>query len=496
MEFLLGIDLGTSGVKTVLMERGGVIHAVKQQGYETWIPYSGHSEQNPEDWWSATVRTVRDALAETGINPAEICAIGFSGQMHGTVMLDGAGNPVYPAVIWNDQRSTPQIDIIRERLAPIKISELTCNAVSPGFQAATMLWMNQNRPDVYGKIRYVILPKDYIRYRFTGEIGAETTDASSTLLFDTAGERWSDEVISALGLDRSFFPDPHTPAEIAGCVTVQAARETGLTAGTPVVFGGADQAMQALGSGTIAPGVVSSTIGSGGQLFAVTDKPLYDPQTRTNTFCNVRKGTWYLLGASLCAGLALNWFCRKVLGTEFSGADEEIRGIPPCSDGLIFLPYLTGDRTPHLDPRARGVFFGLTMSHERRNMLKAVMEGVTFSLRDSLGLFRELGVPVRRIIASGGGARSAEWLQMQADIYGEEIYTTESAEQAGVGAAIVAGLGTGLYSGVEQACAKVIRISETPVVPIPEKVEKYKEYYAVYRELYATNRELFRRVPV
>lgn len=494
MAYLLGIDLGTSSVKSVLMDQEGKLAAICQQEYTFDIPREGWAEQDPEVWWQAAAATIRGVLAQSAVPPRSIDGVSFSGQMHGLVPLDRSGAPARKAIIWCDGRSVQEVEDIRNTIGPEKLGEITCNPIAPGFQTASLLWMKRHEPEQYARTETVLLPKDYLRYRLTGVLSTDVTDAASTLALNVREGRWSDTLIQQLGLRRSLYPEIHLPEDFAGEVTAEAAAQTGLAEGTRVFHGGADQVMQAIGNGIIAPGQVSVTIGTGAQVFAPISRPDYDPQMRTHTFNHFCANGWYFMGATLSGGLSLRWLRDTVLdGMPYREMDSLVEKIPRGSEGLVFLPYLSGERTPHMDPLARGMFFGLTLNHSRAHLMRAVMEGVVFSLRDCLEIYAQLGQSSQRIIASGGGARSAPWLQMQADIFDREVYTSKMLEQAGVGAAICAGVGAGVYESYGQACDTVIRWNDVPAVPDPEGAARYRDYYALYRDLYAANRELMHR---
>ncbi len=495
MACLVGIDLGTSSLKTMIMEEDGTCRAVAGKSYSIRIPQEGFAEQDPETWWQALVETMRQAFAESGVHPRDITGIGFSGQMHGMVLLDRDGHVIRPAILHCDQRSKSQVDAIRNVVGAERLARIAMNPIFPGFQIASLLWVRDNEPGSFSRIAKVLLPKDYLRYRLTGEMGTEPTDAASTLAFDITARTWSAEILDLLDLDPGIFPTCGETLSLAGKVTEVADRETSLCMGTPVVYGGGDQPMQALGNGLIEPGTATSTIGTGGQFFTSVDRPIVNPAMNTHLFNNVLPGTWYAMGAMMSAGLSLKWLRDNVLGgRDFKTLDVEAANLPACGNGLLFLPYLVGERTPHLDPNARGVFFGLTLQQGQAHLARAVMEGVTFALRDSFEIFKSLGIGIDRIIASGGGASSPLWLQIQADTYNRAVYTTKTVEQACTGAAMAAGLGCGVYRNVREACAQVVKLRETVTEPIASNVPIYEAQYGIYRELYARNVDLFRKI--
>ncbi len=491
MAVLMGIDLGTSSVKTVLMHESGSLMAIAQQEYSFDIPREGWAEQDPETWWKAAVDTIRSAMHTSGVQPEEIRGIGFSGQMHGLVMLDGSGKPVRKAIIWCDQRTKHQVDYINQTVGEQRVGEIVHSPVAVGFMGPSLLWMKEHEPDMYRQTARVVLPKDYIRFKLTGTISTDISDAASTTLLDVSSGRWSDELINALGFRQELFPDIHLPDTPAGEISFEAADVTGLKRGTPVVHGGADQVMQAVGNGIVTPGTISVTIGTGGQVLSPLDRPLYDSRLRAHGFNFLTRESWYFMGASLSAGLSLRWL-RNILDPQlpYREVDRLASQVPPGSEGLLFLPYLGGERTPHMDAHARGIFFGMTLNHKRSHLLRSVMEGVVFALKDSLNiLINDLGQPCSRVIASGGGMTSSLWLQMQADILQQEIYISNMKEQAGVGAAITAGVGTGLFESYQQACSELISLQETPTIPDASQKHQYQEYYELYRQLYGLNRD-------
>ena len=492
----LGIDLGTTGLKSLLVRPDGRICGAGYREYPLSVPAPGYAEQDPEDWWRALRETVAEALQRAGVSAGEVAAIGLSGQMHGTVLTGEGGRPLAPAIPWCDQRSAAQAAEIQRRVGPENLARWTQNPVGAGFQACSLLWVRENRPDLYEKIRCALLPKDYIRFRLTGEIGTEATDACSTLLFDCARRDWSPEMLSALDVDRALLPDAnHLPTQIAGGLTEAAARELGLKPGTPVAFGGGDQPMQAVGNGILAPGDIAVTLGTGGQIFMPTSRPVCDPSLRVHSFCHAPEKMWYMMGAILNCCLAQNWFFDKVLGTrDFAEAHRLAAKAAPGCGGLMFLPYLTGERTPYLNPRAKGVFFGLTLQDDKATLARAVLEGISHALMDAMLCIRErLGAqaPRGKLIVSGGGARSGLWRQILADMFGQPIYATAMREEAGVGAAICAMVAAGEYPGLTEACAAIVRREDGCTEPIPANTALYQERHAVFQKLYAANRDLF-----
>ena len=488
---LLGIDLGTSSIKCVLTDPPGRVQAVAQREYAIDTPHPGWAEQDPQAWWQACTEATSEAV--TGAAD-EVEAVSFSGQMHGTVLLDAEGRPLRPAIIWADQRSAHQCEQIYEIVGRDQLAAVTCNPVAAGFMAASLMWLKEHESDTLAQTWRVLLPKDYVRYRLCGAIGSEPSDAVSTLLFDTRRRQWADAIIDALGLPQAAFPAITPSHAVVGEVTSEAAEETGLRAGTPVVAGGGDQPAAAIANGAIAPGTLLSTIGTGGQLLTPASTPTYDVALRTHTFCHVVPDRWFLMGATLSAGLSLRWLRDRVLGgkerLDYDQLSASAADVPAGAEGLIFLPYLVGERTPHLDPLARGCFVGLTLRHGVGHLARAVMEGVAFAMRDSLQIFRELGLSFDRVIASGGGARSALWRQIQADVYGLPVATVNVEEQAGVGAAMLAGVGIGTYRDFADAIEKVVEVTPR-AKPDRERAALYSERHGVFDGLYPKLKETF-----
>ena len=504
MPYLIGIDIGTTAAKTLVVSEAGDVCASASVEHPLHAPHPNWSEQNPEDWWRATEQSIRAALAQANISPRELKGLGLTGQMHGLVLLDKDGAVLRPAILWNDQRTGAECEWITQRLGFARLMELVCNPALPGFTAPKIIWVREHEPEIYAQVAHVLLPKDYIRYRLTGEFATEVSDASGTLLLDVRKRTWSDEMLRALDLPREWLPACYESPIVSGRVTARAAEATGLPVNLPVVGGGGDQAAQAVGSGIVRNGLVSATIGTSGVVFAHTDDLRAEPQGRLHAFCHAVPGKWHVMGVMLSAGGSLRWF-RDALGqseksvAELLGRDPyelltvEAGRAPPGSEGLVFLPYLTGERTPHPDPNARGAFVGLTLRHNKAHMTRAVLEGVAFGLRDSLELLQELGQPVTQVRVSGGGARSALWQQILADVFGVELVTVNVTEGAAYGAALLAGVGAQVYPTVEEACERIVRITHR-VEPIPENGARYAECYALYRSLYPILKPAFDRL--
>jgi len=491
--YLLGIDVGTTGAKALLCDQAGQVKASATTGYPILTPRPLWTEQHPADWWAATVKSIRQLLAETEIAPGQVVGVGLTGQMHGLVLLDAQGQVLRPCIMWNDQRTAAQCAAITRDVGAGRLLQLTGNPVLPGFTAPKIAWVREHEPDIYRRTARVLLPKDYVRYRLTDSFFSEVSDASGTSLFDVGQRRWSDEMLQAVGVPRSWLPEVTESPVVSAHVSPSAARETGLLAGTPVVGGGGDQAAQAVGTGIIAEGVVSVTIGTSGVVFAASDTYRVEPQGRLHAFCHAVPGMWHLMGVMLSAGGSFRWYRDALGGQEQSQAAQTGRDpydlltgaaaeVPPGCEGLIFLPYLTGERTPYPDPNARGVFFGLTLRHSKAHLTRAVLEGVSYGLRDSLELMRDLGLTIAQVRASGGGARSPLWRQILADIFEAEIATVNVTEGAAYGAALLAAVGAGVYDSVAEACQVAIQVTGS-TRPGPASAV-YADYYPCYRALY------------
>lgn len=494
MSYLLGIDIGTSGTKTILIKEDGSISATAFADYQLIYPKPGWAEQNTEDWWVATKKTIKECLRKSRIKPGDIKGIGLSGQMHGSVFLDKNNKVLYPAILWCDQRTYKECDEITKKVGAKKLTKWVCNPALTGFTAPKILWFRKNEPELYDKIAKILLPKDYIRFKLTGEFASEVSDASGTLLFDVKNRKWSDNILSALKIDKKLLPVVFESHIVSGEITDKAADETGLAKGTPVVGGGGDQAAGAVGNGVVKTGIISSTIGTSGVVFAFTDKIKTDEKQRIHSFCHAVPCKWHIMGVMLSAGGSFQWFRNNLADVEKDEAAKkgidtyEIltkkASLPPVgSEGLIFLPYLMGERTPHADPHARGVFFGISMRHTKGHLIRAIMEGVTYGLRDSLEIIREMDIPIKQIRASGGGARSKLWRQIQADVFNTEIVTINFEEGPAFGVAILAGVGAKVYKNVSEACDSIIKVSSR-IEPIKENVKIYNDYYPIYKSLY------------
>jgi xylulokinase len=497
MEYTLGIDLGTTGVKVLLVSDRGDVFASANGEYPLLTPKPYWTEQHPEQWWQATVSAVRTCLEKAGQSATgrvKVMAIGLSGQMHGSVFLDSKGEVLRPAILWNDQRTADQCQQITAVVGEQRLIELTSNRALAGFTAPKILWVRQNEPETCARISKILLPKDYIRYRLTGALATEVSDASGTLLFNVRERKWSEEMLQALEIPPDWMPECFESTAVSGHVSRDAAGITGLLAGTPVVGGGGDQAAGAVGNGIVSTGDASCVLGTSGVIFWHCDTPVYDPQARLHSFCHAVPGKWHLMGVTLAAGGSLRWF-RDSLCQDIK-AQAEAAGVDPYTiitamaqevaagaEGLLFLPYLAGERTPYADSHARGAFIGLSLRHTRAHMARSVMEGITMSLKDCLELGRQCGVSASRIYFSGGGAKSSFWQQMAADIFGAAVARTRSDEGPAYGACILAGVGVGLHKSVEEACAAFIRVKDS-VQPDISMEDRYRNLYGLYHSLY------------
>lgn len=485
----LGIDIGTGGSRAVLIdESGSIIVSETVEHLPFASPEIGWAEQDPRDWWRACAAAIRAVLAHKDVFAAEIGAIGFSGQMHGSVFLNERDEVLRPALLWCDQRTEKQCIEITQKIGAKRLIELVCNPAVTGFTLPKILWLRENEPEIWAQVKTILLPKDYIRLRLSGDKATDVADASGTLLFDVQKRDWSKEMLNALAIDRALLPMAYESIEITGIVSKAGAAETGLLEGTKIVAGAGDNAAGAIGMGIIALGTASATIGTSGVVFAVTEKPMLDPEGRIHTLCHAIPNRWHNTGVTLSAGLSLKWFRANFGGGKsYDDLTAEAALISAGSDGAIWLPYLMGERTPHLDPHARAAFVGLTASHTLGHLTRAVLEGVAFSLRDSLEIFRGLGVLIKSIRLGGGGAKSALWQQIQADVYGQTVETVEAEEGAAFGAALLAGVGAGQWATVDEACRQTIRIAGK-VEPNFASKDLLNEQFKVYQALYGALR--------
>jgi len=502
MSYLLGIDVSTTGAKALLIDEQGTVAASHTTEYPLSTPKPLWSEQDPGEWWNGACASIQAALSEAHVSGEAVSAIGLTGQMHGLVMLDKSDHVLRPAILWNDQRTGAQCEAITAKVGGLdRLLQLTGNQVLPGFTAPKIVWVRENEPDVYERTTHILLPKDYVRFRLTGEFATEVSDASGTSLLDVARRRWSKDMLQALDIPEAWLPSCTESDQVSGRISKSAAQATGLKAGTPVVGGGGDQAAQAVGSGIVQSGVISVTSGTSGVVFAHSDQYAFEAQGRLHAFCHAVPGKWHFMGVMLSAGGSFRWLRDSIGDVEkaaarLTGEDpydlltREAALAPAGSEGLLFLPYLTGERTPYPDPQARGAFVGLTVRHGKAHLIRSVLEGVSFGLRDSLELIKSLGVPITQVRASGGGARSPLWRQIQADVFGSELVLVNITEGAAYGAALLAGVGGGLYQSVEEAVKATVKVTDR-TAPVAEDVRRYEELYPVYRHLYRALRDTF-----
>ena len=496
MTFWLGIDVGTGGTRALLVDRAGrVQHACTAPHEEMKMERPLWAEQRPENWWEAARHAIRGVLAQAKTDGGNVRGIGLSGQMHGLVILDDANRVIRPAIIWCDQRSQAQVDRINQAAGARNVLRWTANPVLTGFTLPKLLWVRDHEPQHFERARKMLLPKDYIRFRLTGDYVSDVSDASGTALFDVVNRRWSLELVDTLQLDRDLLPRVCESSEIAGVVGETAARETGLAAGTPVVGGGGNQACAAVGSGIVAAGVVSCTLGTSGVVFAHSPKPQYDPAGRVHTFCHAVAGAWHVMGVTQGAGLSLEWFRNQLApGMDYDALTAEAARAPAGSQGLFWLPYLMGERTPHLDASARGGWIGITARHSRADLIRSLLEGVSYSQKDCLDIIEQMGVAVESVRVSGGGARSRFWRQMLADVFGKPVVSLETEEGSAYGAALLALVGTGEYSSVPEVCRAVIHEVDS-ISPQPDAAKVYAAGHPVYQSLYPALRTFYSRTP-
>lgn len=495
MAYFLGIDTSTTSSKALLIDERGEVIAVASNPHTLQTPRPLWSEQDPREWWEAVAASIRSVLEKAGIGGERIGSVGLTGQMHGLVLLDDVGNVLRPAILWNDQRTQSQCDEIHRKIGREKFIQITGNVALTGFTAPKILWVKENEPEVYAKAKHVLLPKDYVRLKLTGEYAMDKADGAGTVLFDLKLRDWSDEVLSALDIPRGWMPRTFEGTEFTGYVTEEAARLTGLKVGTPVAAGGGDQAAGAVGVGAVEPGIVGLTVGTSGVVFATTPSALIEPEGRLHAFCHAVPGMWHFMGVMLSAAGSLQWY-RDTLAPEVSFDDllKEAEAIPAGSEGLQFLPYLSGERTPHPDPLARGAFIGLTLRHGRSHLTRAVLEGVAFGLKDSFTLIQNAGLgTITQVRASGGGTKGALWRKIMASVLGAELVTVNTTEGGAYGAALLAGVGAGAWSDVMSACRECIRITGS-TSPDEKEADAYRRSYAVYRELYPALKGSFEKL--
>jgi xylulokinase len=494
MSHVLGIDSSTTATKAILVDRAGAVVGAASSEYDYETPHPLWTEQDPRLWWDATVAAIRQALSVAGVGGDQVEAVGLTGQMHGSVLLDEAGNVVRPAILWNDQRTAAECDEIRRLVGADRLIQITGNDALTGFTAPKLLWVARHEPENWARVATILLPKDYVRFRLTGQRAVDVADGSGTILFDLAARTWSPEILDRLSIDPGRLPPTFEGPDVTGVVDDSAAEATGLGAGTPVVAGGGDQSANAVGVGAVTPGVVALSLGTSGVVFATTEGPAIEPQGRVHSFCHAVPGRWHMMGVMLSAAGSLRWLRDAVApDVSFDRLVEGAAEVAVGSDGLVFLPYLTGERTPHPDPLARGAFVGLTVRHDLRHMTRAVLEGVAFGLGDGLDLMTAAGLPKpSEIRASGGGTRSELWRQILADVLEARIATVATEEGAAYGAALLGAVGAGWYPSVEEAAEATVQV--TPAANPSGDVSRYQAAHATYRELYPALAPTFRSI--
>ncbi len=494
MKYAIGVDIGTSGTKSVLFDEKGTVIASASQEYPLYQEKNGYAEQEPSDWYNASINTIKKIISESGVSADDICGVGISGQMHGLVMLDENNEVIRKSIIWCDQRTAKECEEITEKVGKERLIEITANPALTGFTASKILWVRNNEPDNYKKCRHILLPKDYVRFMLTGEYATDVSDASGMQLLDVPNRCWSDEVLEKLDIDKSLLAKVYESCEITGNITSKAAELTGLKEGTPVVGGAGDNAAAAVGTGIVSDGKAFTTIGTSGVVFAHTSEIQIDPKGRVHTFCCAVPGCWHIMGVTQAACLSLKWFRDNFCDTEVKEANEkgvseyfimdnEAEKIAIGSDKLLYLPYLMGERTPHLDPDIRGTFFGISAMHTRAHFIRAVMEGVAYSLRDCKNIISEMGTEISDMMACGGGGTSPLWRSMLADLYDCPVKTVSCKEGPALGVAILAFVGTGVYDTVEHACDAMIKTDKVQE-PDADASAQYEKYYQLYRKIY------------
>ncbi len=492
MTYYLGIDIGTSGTKTLLIDESGKVLSEANAEYPLHQPKPGWTEQDPEDWWKATIKTVRAVMKKSRVPAEAVAGLGLSGQMHGSVFLDQQNRVIRKALLWNDQRTIRECEEITAAAGGRKpLIKMVANPALTGFQAPKILWLRNREPKNYSKLAKVLLPKDEIRRRLTGDFVTEVSDASGTLLLDVVKRKWSRKLMDRLELDMDLLPSVVESEEVTGTLTREAAKQLGLTTNCKVVGGAGDCAAGAIGTGVVKSGVLSTSIGTSGVMFVHSDEPQYDTEGRLHTFCHAVRGKWHMMGVNLTSGGSLQWWVDSVIRglkgvsekKRYAEATAEAQAVAAGSNGLLFLPYLNGERTPHADPNARGSFVGLNLAHTRGHLTRSVMEGVTFALKDSLDIIQSLNVPVRQIRASGGGSKNPLWRQMQADIFGKKITTLAVEQGPAYGVALLAAVGDGRFRSIEQACKATIEVADqTP--PNRSAIKAYNELFPIYQKAY------------
>ena len=506
MNFYLGLDIGTGGTKSILINDKGRVICNSSFEYKMYTPKPLWSEQNPEDWWKAAQKSFNEILNKSGIKNSDVKGIGLTGQMHGLVLLDVSGKVLRPCIMWNDQRTLKECEEITNKIGFKRLLKITGNPVLPGFTAPKILWVKKNEPDIYEKIGHILLPKDYIRFCLTGEFATDVSDASGTLLLDVNKRNWSDEILKQLEIPKVWLSKVYESTEVTGKISKEAEKKTGLMAGTIVVAGGGDQAAGGVGTRTVNDGVTSVVLGTSGVIFSHTNKLIIEQEGKLHTFCHAVPDAWHIMGVTLSAAGSFKWY-KEIFGevekekafqkkkNVYDILIKQAEKISAGSEGLFFLPYLSGERTPHPDPNAKGTFTGFTVRHDKSHFTRAVIEGITYSLRDCLELNRNLGLKTEQFRASGGGAKSKFWLQLLADVFNAEIITLTSTEGASYGAALLASVGAGEFDNIKEACQTSIKI-KLGYKPQKENVNLYNDFYNVYKNLYPSLKNSFKEISV
>lgn len=504
MNYFIGIDIGTTGAKAVLIDVSGALIATSTSEYPMFTPHPLWAEQNPDDWWKATCNSIQNVVAQARINTSDVKGIGLTGQMHGLVTLDKTGKVLYPCIMWNDQRTGEECKEITGKVGFNNLLSITGNQVLPGFTAPKIIWLRKNKPEVYSKINKVLLPKDYIRFKLTNEFFSDVSDASGTSLLNVKERIWSQEILNRLEIPIEWLPEVVESVSMTGSITKEAASLSGLKEGTPVFAGGGDQAAGGIGAGAVKEGIVSIVLGTSGVVFTHSDNYRIEPEGKLHAFCHSVPNKWHLMGVTLSAAGSFRWYRDTFAQLEKSEAERtgkdvyailtsQAETVQAGSEGLFFLPYLTGERTPHPDPNAKGAFIGLNVRHTKAHLTRSVLEGVAYSLRDCYELISNLGIKAESLIVSGGGAKSKLWRGIIADVFNAEINTLTCTEGAPFGAAIIAAVGTGNYKDVNAACEKMLRV-ETKIEPDKKRVEIYNDVYSIYKQFYPLLKDSFHNI--
>ena len=496
MSYLLGIDLGTSSLKSILISEEGKMMAISSKSYQFSSPCNGYAEHDPLEWWDACCKTVNEVIVNSNVSKDDIKGVSFSGQMHGAVMLDKDFTVVRPAILHCDSRSDVQVEYLKEKLGLDRIKNIVLNPIYTGFLLSSLLWVRDNEPYNFDKIKYVMLPKDYLKFRMTGVVSSDYSDASATLAFDIKNNCWSDEILNCVGITKDIFPPCFNSTAATENVCKKAALEIGLSTKTIVVSGGGDQVMQSIGNGIIKENQSSVNIGTSGQVSFQSNRPILNNGLTTNTFCGYEKDRWYTMGAIMSAGLSYKWINNLLNNKDYNEMNKLIDNVKPGSGGVIYLPYLNGERTPHLNPNISGMFAGLNINTGRPQIARAVMEGVSFALKQCIEVCEDLGLKSEMMVASGGATKSKTWLQIQSDIYNRPLKISDIDEQASFGAAITAGVGTGIYRNMEEGCNKVVRYKDYIIEPNLQNHKIYKEYYGLFKEIFLESKNSLEKITI